>query len=342
MATLKLNQLPAPTYSWLGVNGAEAEVNAAPVITPSVEAPQGVEFMGQTPPQDPDGASSDDKALASFFAQNEVVYYTVSGSAPEPVRVQISECGAAGFRISAPANQQMTVIMQIDSEDAAIHTVVEAAEYAKMKLVQVFAGEKTVSDIDVQLAESAGFDLVQLYLGGSTVSGITVAMDGRKSAFTSNIGYLLDGDAKLDLNLNMIQNGKQSESVTDVKGVLRGHAKKTFRGTIDFRQGAEGAKGAEREDVLLMNETVQNKTVPVILCAEEDVEGSHGASIGRLDASHIFYLQSRGIPEEQIYEMMAQSKLGSVIRQIGDPETERLANRKIGKGEPDESENMEA
>lgn len=336
MATLKLNQLPAPTFSWLGVNHAEAELDSVQPITPDFAVPEGVSMMGQTSPQD-----SDQTALASYLSQNHAVYYAITGSSAEPVHIQIPEKGAAGFRISAQKNQQLTVIMQVSAEDTAIHTEIQAAENTNIKLVQIFAGEKTVTELSAQLADCAALELVQLYPGGRTVSGISVAMNGRKSAFTSSIGYLLDHDDLLDMNLNIIQNGKKSESATDVKGVLRGHAKKIFRGTIDFRQGAEAAKGAEREDVLLMDETVQNKTVPVILCAEEDVEGSHGASIGQLDADHIFYLQSRGIPTDQIYEMMAQSKLGSVIRQIGDAQTERAVNRMIGKEEPDASQDME-
>lgn len=338
MATLKLNRLPVPTYRWLGVNGAEAEVNAAPVVTPSVAVPKGVACMEQTLPQD---QSADGNALAAFFAQNQVTYYTLEGSAGEAVRVQISDSGAAGFRINVPANGQMTVIMQLGAGECALHTSVQAGDSARVKLVQIVAGGRYVGQLDAQLADSAAFELVQLYLGGDSVSGITVNETGRRAAFTSHLGYLLDGGDQLDINLNIIQNGKKTLSDTDVKGVLRGRSKKTFRGTIDFRHGAEGAKGAEREDVLLMDETVRNKTVPVILCAEEDVEGSHGASIGQLDASHIFYLQSRGIPTERIYEMMAQSKLGSIIRQIGDAETEREANRLIGKEDSDAADGME-
>lgn len=332
MATVTLNRLPAPTFRWLGVNHAEAELNSVQTITPSVIAPKGVACMGQNP----SGAPKEQSALAQFLQQNQITEYAVSGSASEAVRLQLSESGAAGFCISVPHSGQMTVMMQIQAADAAVRTVVQAEAYAKIKLVQIVTGGKTVAELDAQLDESAELELVQVYLGGDTVSGISVAMNGRKSAFTSHIGYLLDGDDRLDINLNAVQNGAKSVSDTDVKGVLRGSASKIFRGTIDFRNGAVGAKGAEREDVLLMNETVRNKTVPVILCAEEDVEGSHGASIGQLDARHIFYLQSRGIPTERIYEMMAQSKLGSIIREIGDAETERAVSRLIGKEDADE------
>ena len=72
-------------------------------------------------------------------------------------------------------------------------------------------------------------------------------------------------------------------------------AKKVFRGTIDFKRGSAGSVGSENETVLLLGEDAENKTVPVILCAEENVEGSHGATIGELDEDTLFYFASRGI-----------------------------------------------
>ena len=71
-----------------------------------------------------------------------------------------------------------------------------------------------------------------------------------------------------------------------------------------------------KEDVLLIDEQVRNRTIPVILCSEEDVAGSHGATIGRLDEDVLFYLQSRGMDRESVYEMMAQARLNAVIERI--------------------------
>ena len=72
----------------------------------------------------------------------------------------------------------------------------------------------------------------------------------------------------------------------------------------------------ESPDVLLLDDGVQNQTIPLILCAEEDVEGNHGASIGSLDDELIFYLESRGISEEAAYELMAKARLKAVCKKI--------------------------
>ena len=67
-----------------------------------------------------------------------------------------------------------------------------------------------------------------------------------------------------------------------------------------------------------MDDTVKNKTIPLILCAEEDVAGNHGATIGRLDENLLFYLASRGMEEREIYKMLELSRIAAVIAEIPD------------------------
>ena len=68
--------------------------------------------------------------------------------------------------------------------------------------------------------------------------------------------------------------------------------------TIDFQQGCADSTGDEKETVLMLGDDAVNKTVPLILCAEENVVGNHGATIGQLDADTLFYFESRGIARE--------------------------------------------
>ena len=288
MAAVKLNQLPAPTFSWLGVNGTEREI-------------------------------PDDLA-------EEIV---ISGRDESVTKIDVQK--STKVTVNGGVDPQL-VVMHIRAEKAVIRTAVHADAGQQIRLVQIISGGETVSALQADLAENASLELVQIYLNtADAVSGIEIAMNGRKSVFTSHIGYVLADDDRLDINLNIVQNGKKTASDTTVRGVLRGHAEKVFRGTIDFKNGAEGASGTEQENVLLLDEHVVNKTVPVILCAEEDVVGSHGATIGQIDPKQIFYMQSRGIPEAQIYEILAQSQLGSIVKQIGDAETEQAVGRLLGK-----------
>ncbi|MCD7760294.1 MAG: SufD family Fe-S cluster assembly protein, partial [Clostridiales bacterium] len=63
-------------------------------------------------------------------------------------------------------------------------------------------------------------------------------------------------------------------------------------------------------------------TVPLILCAEEDVEGNHGATIGQLDEDLLFYLMSRGMSAGAVEDMVARARIEAVCQQIGDEAAE--------------------
>ena len=77
--------------------------------------------------------------------------------------------------------------------------------------------------------------------------------------------------------------------------MLAGRSSKTLRGTIELVHGCKGSVGSEQETVLLADERVVNRTVPVILCDEDDVAGNHGATIGHIRPEQLLYLASRGI-----------------------------------------------
>ena len=51
------------------------------------------------------------------------------------------------------------------------------------------------------------------------------------------------------------------------------------------------------------------------------MEGNHGASIGKLDESLLFYLQSRGLSLDEIYQMMSRAKIEAVSSKIEDQKT---------------------
>ncbi len=81
--------------------------------------------------------------------------------------------------------------------------------------------------------------------------------------------------------------------------------------------------------MLLMDDSVVNQTIPVILCDEDDVEGNHGASIGRLDEESLFYMESRGLSLEAAYELIAEARMESAIHGIMDKKVEEYIEAEL-------------
>lgn len=240
-----------------------------------------------------------------------------------------------GTRVDAPADVE-TAAYRLEEGDertvvadlaSASHITAEVGKNATLRLIQLRrAGEggTCLNDVRVRCAEGARFEWYRVVLGGAaTYDNCSVELEGDGSSFAAEIGYRLGGDEALDVNCEAIHTGRKTESAIRASGVLSDRAHKLLRGTIDLRKGCKGAVGNELEDVLLMDETVRNQSVPVILCAEEDVVGNHGATIGRLDEKVVYYLESRGMARDAIYDMMAKAKLDAVLRKIPDETTRR-------------------
>ena len=225
---------------------------------------------------------------------------------------------------------ELTLIEVFESENKenllGLQTRVYVCENASIKLVRVnLLSESTdhFDDLGFHLENDAKAELVQLVLGGKrSYVGVRTELVGRKSEYRSATGYLCKGDSLLDMNFVTNEWGKKVSSNMDASGVLLDNSTKVYRGTIDFKEGAKGASGFEKEDTLLFSPSIINKSVPLILCHEEDVEGDHGATIGRIDEKLLFYIKSRGIDEKAAKQLMTEAYINAVTEQIGDDETE--------------------
>ena len=103
------------------------------------------------------------------------------------------------------------------------------------------------------------------------------------------------------------QCGRRTECDLAYRGVLTGDSSKTLRDTIDLVRGCKGSRGSENETVLLAGEGVGNRSLPVILCREDDVAGDHGATVGELGAAERGYLASRGLAADDIPALVMES-----------------------------------
>ena len=240
------------------------------------------------------------------------------------------------LEIEAKPGSELTVFMTYISTAsakgmAAVQTKIAAAKDAKVKLVQVqLLGREFLhlNDVGADLAADARFELLQLQLGADRIyNGARTELKGDGSSFDAAIAYYGRRGQRIDMNFVANHYGKKTDCNMTADGVLQQGAFKLYRGTIDFKNGSAGATGDEKETVLLLSDDVVNQSIPLILCSEEDVQGNHGASIGKLDEDLLFYMMSRGFSEDDAIDMMAKDKIEGICRRIEDEDTVQLVER---------------
>lgn len=345
MESIKINKLPVPTWTWLKVNDKNIQVPADVIQgdmdlmnIPEEVSIGAINYSALTLGEQELGAGEE---FAKFSEKSgvPVTSFTVGAgvkcSETLKLSYDYSGMGDAGqflnrtaFVLGEGAELTCVITYKGKTDFAASDIRIKAGKDAKLNLVELIQleeGSNFVGSIGGRYKEKGGLRLIQISSGkGNVTLSCAADLNGAKSTLEIETGYLTTGKDNLDINYVARHRGKNTDSKISVSGVLRDEATKTFRGTIDFIKGCKDATGDEREDVLLMDEGVHNMTVPLILCAEEDVEGAHGASIGKISDEVMFYLQTRGIPEDEIVEMLAGSRITAVASRIPDEETRNL------------------
>ena len=99
-------------------------------------------------------------------------------------------------------------------------------------------------------------------------------------------------------------------------GAVADDEEKSFKGTIDFKEGAKKAVGEELEKCIILSKSAKSKSLPMLLCHEEDVVGAHGVSSGSIEKEKLFYLMSRGLTEKEAKNLIIKSNFNKLIENV--------------------------
>jgi hypothetical protein len=128
----------------------------------------------------------------------------------------------------------------------------------------------------------------------------------------------------LDYNYHIKTIGKRGIANIITEGLLENHAYKQHKGIIDFIEGCTHSEGIEKENCVLLDDTSISRSCPMLMCHEEDVEGEHGVSTGKIDDDKLFYLMSRGLDELSAKKLIIQANFGSILKYIKSEEVKNM------------------
>ena len=205
--------------------------------------------------------------------------------------------------------------------------VVEAG--AKLHLIEMLGvneGQQHLESVGLEIHQDAAVDVKQYALGGSTIGlGLTANLVGAQARLDLNNRYHATHEETLDINHLVRMRGTSTRALLTESGVLNEAAKKTLRATIDLVRGAKDAQGNEIETVMILGDDVVNKTMPAILCDEDDVAGNHGATIGSVSPEQLDYLAARGLSHQAAEQMFIRALFEDAIINAPEEISHRVA-----------------
>lgn len=128
--------------------------------------------------------------------------------------------------------------------------------------------------------------------------------------------YLCTSDERLDLNVTVRHSSSGCLSRQMFKGIVGGTAGTSFDGLIYVAHGSQKTKAYQESHTILLSGTAVAEARPQLEIYADDVECSHGATSGFLDADQLFYMRSRGITEAEAKRLQIISFLAPVLERL--------------------------
>lgn len=235
--------------------------------------------------------------------------------------------GASHMRnlIVAEEGSQATVIEHyagVDGVEYFTNTVTSifAAHNASVehyKLQQEASDAFHVAGIHAIQQRDSRFASHSVALGAAlTRNDITTAFDAAGCEATLNGLYLADGRQHVDNHTCIDHRQANGTSRENYRGVLDGMSHAVFNGKVIVRPGAQKTNAYQANHNLLLSRDAEIDTKPQLEIHADDVKCNHGATVGQLDETQLFYLRSRGIEESIARSLLVHAFAHDVIERI--------------------------
>ncbi|MEN9751065.1 MAG: hypothetical protein RLZZ600_112 [Actinomycetota bacterium] len=259
--------------------------------------------------------------------------------------------------ISADDISEVTVTRNgLDTTPRAAHTVIRVAPFAKSTVVLVNEGSATLTEnVEIIAGESSNLTVISLqqwnddaqHLAShftrtekdASVKHVVISLSGaivRVNPQTQLVGegsavdmlglYFADAAQHLEHQVYVHHVGPHTKSRVNYKGALQGEGARTvWIGDVLIGHEAVGTDSYEQNRNLILTDGTRADSIPNLEIKTGDIAGAgHASATGRFDDEQLFYLQARGISEEQARKLVVRGFLNEIVQQI---EIEAVAER---------------
>ena len=340
MENLKLNETPVRTAKNFKINNIKLENIEIPEVIPAFE---NVTIIGDTSKMDIE-QNADNTNTDLVYGLSEELTNQVKHGANQKIKLNINsnqkEKSEAeidfnfdnensvlidNIEIIANENTKSTIIIKYTSnqENESYHNGIIKAKAEKNS-------ELNIVLVNLMNIKSNNFLAIENNFGENAKINYTIVDFGGKHSITNyysnlqgdncdnqlNTIYLGKENQVFDLNYIGELRGKKSNIDIEVQGALKDTSKKHFKGTIDFKKGCKKATGNENEACMLLSDTAKSIALPMLLCSEEEVEGNHSSSAGKIGEKELFYIMSRGFELKEAMKLMVRARFNKILEKI--------------------------
>lgn len=272
-------------------------------------------------------------ALNTMLAQDGVLVYIPKGTVlSRPVQI----VNILSSIVPLMVNRRVVIVAESGAEAKFVfcdHTQNAEVEFLSNQVVEVYAGENAKVEIyDMEESGERTHRVSSTYvrqmrnskvlinsitlMNGTTRNnvGIDVSEEGCE---THLYGICIGREKEIiDNNTFIGHNAPNCQSREQYKYLLEGKSKGCFGGKIFVSPGADKVEAYQSNNNIISSAEAKMYTKPQLEIYTDDVKCSHGATTGQLDQNALFYMRTRGIPEEEAKSLLMQAFMDEVIATV--------------------------
>jgi Fe-S cluster assembly protein SufD len=246
---------------------------------------------------------ANDASEATSVSASRVVFEVGRNASIDVIENHLSLAGTRSF-----AN----VVIEMKLEEGARVNLLRLQDCSD---TQILAGKLIVT-----LGQDATFDYTSVDLGGALVrNDVTVSMPSPGAAVCAGGLYLASGSQHIDNHIRVDHRAGPSRSRCEFRGILHGRARCVFNSKAIVHAGADGTDAEQSNHNLLLSDHAEIDTKPELEIYADEVKCAHGATVGQLDKTAMFYLRSRGIDADSASRMLTRAFAASILAGLSVP-----------------------
>ena len=235
--------------------------------------------------------------------------------------------------IELRAGATLTVVEHHIATDSHAHFInalshVHLANDARLTHARIEAGSERATTLlrtDAVLARDSEYRRVDVELGSAlSRHELNVRLEGDNARLVANGVLLAHGRRHVDTRLGIDHIGRDTACELTWRGLGADRGRAVFHGGLLIREGADGSDAALSNKNLLLSANAEIDTQPVLEIHADEVKAAHGATVGQLDTTAMFYLRSRGLPQAEAQQLLTAAFCREPLTAIEQPALREL------------------
>jgi len=311
----------------------ELDGSPYPVLYPEVVGTS-VEWIDRGDARIGSAGTPEDRASANAWSSfQNALHIHVEGETASALTVTRADLGSAarGAHALITAAPHSAGLVVLDSRGTAnlvenIEIIVGEGAHLTVVSLQEWAEDGIhLASHFARVDRDARLKHIVISLGGSIVRVNPSTHLAGAGSDTEMLGvYFADAGQHLEQQVFVHHDAPQSKSRVTYKGALNGQGAHTvWIGDVLIGRAAVGTDSYEQNRNLVLSEGTRADSIPNLEIETGDIAGAgHASATGRFDDEHLFYLQSRGISEDEARRLVVLGFLSEIVQKIGEPELE--------------------